>query len=279
MRLAMANDRADSNATPGRELSLASRNLPEATPAEMVSAAAAAGLDAVGLWIEPERWDPSTTRSVRQRLADTGLRVLDVEVLVLGPDAPDAALDRIVEIGAELGARYAIAIGMDPDLARTAERFGRLCERAAAGGMRLALEFMRFTAVHTLADALEIVRAAGHPAGSVLIDMLHLVRSGGGPEDLLGIDPDLLPYAQICDAPASSPGEEVGLLLNEALNGRLFPGDGALPIEEILARLPAGCPLSCEILSSDLHQRFPEPAARARAVADATREFLAHVEG
>jgi sugar phosphate isomerase/epimerase len=279
MRVAMANDRADSNAAPRRELSLASRNLPDATPAETVSAAAVAGFDAAGIWVEPERWEPSTTRSVRQRLADTGLRVLDVEVLVLGPGVPDSAPDRILEIGAELDARYAVAIGMDPDLARTAERFGRLCERAAAGGMRLALEFMRFTAVRTLADALEIVRAAGHPAGAVLIDMLHLVRSGGGPEDLLGIDSDLLPYAQICDAPAASPGEEIGLLVNEALNGRLLPGDGALPIEEILARLPTGRPLSCEVLSSALHQRFPDPVARARAVADATREFLARVEG
>ena len=245
----------------------------------MVSAAAAAGFDAAGIWVEPERWEPSTTRSVRKRLADTGLRVLDVEVLVLGQDVPDGALDRSLEIGAELGARYALVIGTDPDAARTAERFGRLCERAAAGGMRLALEFMRFTAVRTLADALGIVRAAGHPAGAVLVDMLHLVRSGGGPEDLLGIDSELLPYAQICDAKAASPGEEVGLLVNEALNGRLLPGDGALPIEEILARLPTGCPLSCEVLSSDLHQRFPDPEARARAVGDSTREFLARVEG
>jgi len=279
MRVAMANDRADSNATPRRELSLASRTLPDATPAEMVSAAAAAGFDAAGIWVEPERWEPSTTRSVRQRLADTGLRVLDVEVLALGPGVPDSAPERILEIGAELDARYAVTIGMDPDPARTAERFGRLCERAASGGMTLVLEFMRFTAVRTLADALEIVRASGHPAGAVLIDTLHLVRSGGGPEDLLDIDSDLLPYAQICDAPAASPGEDVGLLMDEALNGRLFPGDGALPIEEILARLPAGRPLSCEILSSDLHQRFPDPVARARAVADATREFLARVEG
>jgi sugar phosphate isomerase/epimerase len=113
----------------------------------------------------------------------------------------------------------------------------------------------------------------------VLVDMLHLVRSGGGPGDLLGVDSDLLPYAQICDAPATSPGEDVGLLVDEALNGRLLPGDGALPIREIVAGLPTGCPLSCEVLSSELHQRFPEPVERARAVGDATRGFLARVGG
>jgi sugar phosphate isomerase/epimerase len=267
----------DSNATRRWELSLASRTLPEASPAEMVSAAAAAGFDAAGLWVVPEQWDAATTRSVRNRVADTGLGVLDVEVMILGPDVPDADLERIVEIGVEVNARYALAIGTDPDLARTADRFGRLCERAAAGGLRVGLEFMRFTEVRTLADALGVVRAAGHPAGGVLIDMLHLVRSGSRPEDLAGIDPDLLAYAQLCDAPAAPPDESLGRLVNEALVGRVLPGDGALPVAEILAHLPAGRPLSCEIMSSALQERHPDPVARAKVVAEATRAFLARV--
>jgi sugar phosphate isomerase/epimerase len=272
-------ERAGSKATRRWELSLASRTLPEAAPAEMVSAAAAAGFDAAGLWVAPEQWDAATTRSVRERLADTGLRVLDVEVMILGPDVPDAALARIVEIGVELNARYALAIGTDPDLARTADRFGRLCERAAAGGLRVGLEFMRFSEVRTLADALQVVRAAGHPAGGVLIDMLHLLRSGGRPDDLAGIDPDLLAYSQLCDAPAAPPDASLGQLVNEALVGRVLPGDGALPIAAILARLPAGRPLSCEIMSAALQERFPDPVSRAKVVADATRAFLAGVEG
>jgi sugar phosphate isomerase/epimerase len=216
---------------------------------------------------------------VRERLADTGLQALDVEVMVLGPDVPDANLDRVVEIGIEVNARYALAIGTDPDLTRTADRFARLCERAASGGLKVGLEFMRFTEVRTLADALGVVRAAGHPAGGVMIDMLHLIRSGGRPEDLTGIDPDLLAYAQLCDAPAAPPDVSLGQLVNEALVGRALPGEGALPIAAILARLPAGRPLSCEIMSSALQERVPDLAARAKVVADATRAFLASVEG
>jgi len=279
MRAAMADDRADSSVARQPELSLSSRTLPDASAAEMVSAAAAAGFDAAGFWVDPQHWDSSATRSVQERLADTGLGVLDVEVLTITPDVPDSALQRIIEIGAELNARYALVIGVDPEPSRIADRFAGLCEHAASSGIRPVLEFMRFTSVRTLADALEIVQAAGHPAGAVLIDMLHLARSGGSPEDLLGIDPDALPYAQICDAPAEPPGEESGGLIAEALQGRLLPGDGALPIREFLARLPAGRPLSCEILSSDLNQRFPDTKARAQAVGDATRAFLAGAEG
>jgi sugar phosphate isomerase/epimerase len=274
----MENGRATSGATQKRELSLASRTVPELEPAEMVTAAAAAGFDACGIWVQPERWDPVVTRAVRERMADTGMRVLDVEVLAITPDVPDDGLDRIVAIGAELGARYALVIATEPDPVRTADRFARLCERAAASGMRACLEFMRFTSVRTLADALAVVRAADHPAGAVLVDMLHLIRSGGGPGDLSGIDPALLPYTQLCDAPAAPPDEELTTLVDEALNGRVLPGDGGLPVEEILAHLPAACSVSCEILSSTLRARHPDPAARAKAVADATRSFLARAE-
>jgi sugar phosphate isomerase/epimerase len=279
MHPAMEDDLADSNAVQRRGLSLSSRTLPEVGPAEMVSAAAAAGFDACGLWVQPERWDAAITRAVRERQADTGIRILDVEVLAITKEVPDDGLDRIVAIGAELDAQYALAIATEPDPARTADRFARLCERAAAAGMRACLEFMRFTSVCTLADALAVVRAAGHPAGAVLVDMLHLIRSGSSPGDLSRIDPVLLPYTQLCDAPAAPPDEELGTLVDEALNGRVLPGDGGLPVAEILAHLPADCSVSCEILSSELRERLRDPVARAKAVADATREFLARSEG
>jgi sugar phosphate isomerase/epimerase len=279
MNPAMADDVASSSAVQQRVLSLSSRTLPEVGPAEMVSAAAAAGFEAAGLWVIPDRWDAATTRAVRERTADTGIRVLDIEVLAVTPDVSDDTLGRIVAIGAELGAQYALAISTEPDPARTADRFARLCERAAAGGMRACLEFMRFTTVRTLAEALAVVRGAGHPAGAVLVDMLHLIRSGGGPDELSGIDPALLPYSQLCDAPAAPPDDDLGTLIDEALNGRVLPGDGGLPVAEILARLPVDCAVSCEILSSALRERFPDPEARAKAVASATRSFLADAEG
>lgn len=264
-----------SNSVRRRSLSLSSRTLPELGAVEMVTAAAAAGFEASGLWVVPDRWSEATTRDVRARLRDTGLRILDVEVLAIAPGVPDDDLDRIVAVGAELGARYALVISTEPDPARTVERFARLCERAADAGLRACLEFMRFTSVQTLAEALAVLRAADHPAGAVLVDMLHLIRSGGGSGDLEGVDPNLLPYTQLCDAPAVAADDSINGLIDEALNGRLLPGHGALPVADILARLPADCAVSCEILSAALRERFPDPRARAQAIADATRAWLA----
>lgn len=264
---------------PKREIALSSRTLADATPADAIEAAAAAGFDAVGLWIDAANWDAETTRVVLARLADTGLSVLDVEVLSLAVDVADSTLERILEIGGAVGARNALAIGMDPDPGRTAERFRWLCERAEPYGIRPALEFMAFTAVRSLAEALEIVERSGHPGGGVLVDALHLTRTGGTPGDLRGVDPALLPYAQLCDAPAVPSDSEPTTLIHEALEGRLLPGEGALPLAGIVAGLPKGCPLSCEILSKDVRARFPEPGTRARAIFETTRRFLGEGAG
>lgn len=54
-------------------ISLASGVLPEFGPVDCVRAAAAAGFDAVGLWVEPADWTDATTSEVRAMLADSGL--------------------------------------------------------------------------------------------------------------------------------------------------------------------------------------------------------------
>jgi sugar phosphate isomerase/epimerase len=109
----------------------------------------------------------------------------------------------------------------------------------------VCLEFAIYTGVRTLADAARVVRKCGHANASVLIDALHFSRSGGVPSDIAGIDAALFRYAQICDAAAVIPGEP-GDLIREARTGRLLPGEGALPLRELVAALPATIPLSIE---------------------------------
>jgi hypothetical protein len=58
--------------------------------------------------------------------------------------------------------------------------------------------------VKTVDDAVRIVEQAQHPAGAVLVDALHLRRSGGSPADLAAVPTRRLPYAQLCDAPAGA---------------------------------------------------------------------------
>jgi len=82
---------------------------------------------------------------------------------------------------------------------------------------------------------------------SVIVDALHFSRSGGLPAHIGQADPALFRYAQICDASADMPGPtDTPNLIREARTGRLLPGEGVLPLAELVAALPEGIPLAIE---------------------------------
>jgi sugar phosphate isomerase/epimerase len=129
---------------------------------------------------------------------------------------------------------------------------GLLCYRAAPYGLRVGLEFAIYTGVRTLDHAAGLVARSKRTNTSVVIDALHFSRSGGLPAHVARIDADLLHYAQICDAPAAMPGPtDTPDLIREARTGRLLPGEGALPLRELVAALPAAIPLAVEAPSRE----------------------------
>jgi len=259
----------------GRRISLASGVMPGSPAEDMVAAAAYGGFDSVGLWVEPKNWSVQTTRSVRARLNESGLSTLDVEVIRIQPGAADPDHFRLIDIGAEVGAENVLIVAFDPDYARVADRFAALCRHAGERGMRAALEFGYFTEVRTLGEAMGILSQVDHPAKALLVDTLHLSRSGGSPGDVARIPRGLLSYAQFCDAAGHGPDRnDRAAILREAVDGRLNLGEGQLPLADVLAALPGGLPLSIELRSAALREGFPDVKQRARSVAEATRRFL-----
>ena len=257
-------------------ISLAAGVLPEFSPPETVSAAFAAGFDATGVWVDPETWTATTTRETRLRLADSGLPVLDVEVIWIrpGPDNPDHF--RVLDIGAELGAANALVVSSEPDVNAAAQKLARIVAHGENVGVRVSLEFGLFTSVGTLGDALRLLELCGRPDAGLLIDPLHLDRSGGAPEDLRTIPKSRFAYAQFCDAPEQRPDpSDIPAIVTEALDLRLMPGDGRLPLDALLDALPEDVFLSVEMRSKALREAYPVAADRATAVARATRSFLA----
>ncbi|MFC0202956.1 sugar phosphate isomerase/epimerase family protein [Novosphingobium soli] len=257
------------------KLSLASGVLPEFDAVAVIEAGAAAGYDAVGLWIDPQQWTARDTAEARAALARTGLPVLDVEVVWI---RPETALDdhrRVLDIGAELGAANVLCVSSHPEEGAAVEQLAALCRHAEDSGMRVALEFGIFTEVKTLAQALRVLDRVAHPLGAVLIDPIHVDRSGTTLAEVAALDPALLPYAQFCDARAERPdASNFAEIIADAVDLREQAGKGALPLAAMLQALPAAIPLSIELRSAALRAAFPEPEGRARAVLDATRRWL-----
>lgn len=240
-----------------RQLSLAHLTVLDTTPPELVSVAAAAGFHAVGIRLTapPSVGVPPydilsegpLLRDTLARLKDTGITVLDTEFLRFEPDRPVGIPEGFLEVSARLGARHVLVMSAEPDEGRTLERFGDLCDRAARYGLRVGLEFAVYTGVPTLAHAVQMVGRANRANASVVVDALHFSRSGGLPAHIAGVDPSLFPYAQICDASADMPGPtDSPALIREARTGRLLPGEGVLPLRDLVAALPPDLPLAVE---------------------------------
>ena len=260
---------------PDRVLSLAAGAVQEFTPERAVYAAHAAGFDAVGIWCDAPAWRAATTQQVRNALADTGLIALDMEVIWLHPGEPPDKHDGIVDLALEIGARNLLCVSSEPQQLLGMRRFERLCRRAEQSELRIALEFLALSEIQSLQQALAVVEGVGHPAGAVLIDNLHLARSGGTPEDLRAVAPPLMSYVQLCDASREPPGSTLEERLEDALELRQLPGEGELPLRELLAEIDAQLPLSLEIRSRSLRERFAEDIdRRAAMIYTATRRFL-----
>jgi sugar phosphate isomerase/epimerase len=253
----------------------------DASPAEQVTAAATAGFDALGIRVMPAAAekihpmldDTPMMRETLARLTDTGLRVLDVELIFLRPEhRPQEAL-AVLDAGHRLGARFALTLGYDPDESRLADRFAWLCEQAEQRGIRPGLEFMKYSPVQTLDAAVRIVQRAGHPAGAVLVDALHLQRSGGTPAQLATVPPELLPYGQLCDGPLEPVWPDDDAARVESRTNRFYPGDGEFPLVELINALPADGALSVEApVAAHVHS---SPAERARLAHAAAHRVLA----
>jgi sugar phosphate isomerase/epimerase len=257
-------------------ISFASGIVPEFGPLETIKAAATGGFDAVGLWVEPANWTVQTTQECRAALAHSGLELLDVEVIWLKPDSNMAEHKACIDVGAELGAKNVLCVASDPDMAANAARFAELCRHAEGSGMRVALEFGIFTEVKNLAMAMAVLDAVAHPLRALLIDPIHVDRSGSTAAQITAVPRDLIPYAQFCDAPAKRPDPaKFDEIITDAIDLREQCGAGGLPLKAMYDALPAGIPLSIELRSKALRDGYPEAGERAKAVAAATRAWLA----
>jgi sugar phosphate isomerase/epimerase len=267
-------------------LSLAALTVLELAPADMVTCAAHSGYDYVGLRLIPatndERaypiiGDTPMVREIATRLDDTGISVLDVEILRLRSETNVADYRAALETAARLRARYVLVAGNDADERRLTDNLAALARLAAPMGLSLALEPMPWTDVRTVRDAARIVEYAAQPNAGVLVDAIHFDRGENSLADLVQLPRHRLPYVQLCDAPAARP-RDLETLLHQARAERLMPGDGEMDLVGLLRAMPRDVPISLEIPLRTL-ARTVDAHERARRVREKTLALLAKVDG
>lgn len=254
------------------KIGLAALTVMELPAHEQVTVAAAAGYTHVGLRLIPvagqslPRFDPGETK---RRLAETGVKVLDVEVFRLDPETEVVRFERTMAQAAELGATELLVHGADPEESRLIQSFGALCDLAERYGLSANLEPMPWLNISTVAKAKRILSGAGRKNAALLVDAIHFYRADNSFDDLKNVP---MRYLQLCDAHPGRP-TDMEEMIRQARGDRLFPGEGALDLKSLLAALPADLPLSLEVPIA----RKMEPFERARLALAATRLLLSRV--
>jgi sugar phosphate isomerase/epimerase len=268
-----------------RPISLAALTVLELTPPAMVTCAADTGFSHVGIRLLPATpteprydiaGDTPLLRDVERRLADTGVRVLDVEIFRIKPDTRAGDYEAAIATAARLGASELLVAGNDPEEARLIDGFAAFCDLAGNYGLAANLEFMPWTDARDLVQAARVIELASRGNAGLLIDAFHFSRSRSRLEDIAKIPPSRLHFMQICDVPAAIP-PTMDAIVAEARAERLFPGEGSIDLLGLLRAIPRDIPLSVEVPTRTLAETVGATERARRALA-ATRRVLAQLD-
>lgn len=256
------------------QFSLAHLSALDLTPPELVIAASEADYDYVGLRfvaVTPEgaAWplweDKATMAGTKARMAETGVGVLDVELLKLFPDTDVRVFEPCMQAAAELGAKHLLTQADDPEFNRLVDNYSKLCDLASPYGLTCDVEFIPWIQTADLAAAGALVRASGRQNGGLVIDSLHFARADCRIEELDEWPKEWFHYIQLCDAPAKAPTTVDGLIY-AAREERLLPGEGELDLMGVMRHLPYPVVIGIEMPAETLSFTAPpeERAAMAR---------------
>ncbi len=143
---------------------------------------------------------------------------------------------------------------------------------ARAAGVGVLIEFAPLAHVPSLAAAAALVKQIQLSNLKIMVDTLHLARSGEGPDDLATIDANLFGYCQLSDGPLGT--MDLMAYMMEAVYNRALPGDGELPLGAILAALPDDIIVSAEVPLQRQKEQGVSTHERARSILEATRRIV-----
>lgn len=260
-----------------RILTLHQLSLRDTSPLELVRVAAETGFPYVTVFLYPPapqldifpRLLPgSATTEFASALQTHGVEVHNIEALPFsGRTEPDDYLP-VLDQAAQIGARRATVLVYDKDLTRASDKLSQTCDAADARGIAISIEFMAYSTLSTVVQAAEFVRRNGHSNLSLLVDPLHLIRTGGS-VDLLPALSDTIGALQFCDAVLTAPEDA----FREAVEDREIPGEGEIRLQDFLDMTDPSLPLDIEVPMLRLQQQGITPVARAQRLKAALAGF------
>ncbi len=253
---------------------------------DLAQAAAQGGIAAIAVtprhYLDQARAGLSDAQ-MRRRLGDIGVRVAAIDPLI----APIPGIPPLAAIAEPMrwlfepdqadtwraaAALEAEAINLTHFLggpveeAAIADALARLAKTNRAEGFASTVEFIPGTGVPDLVAAARLTRDVADL--TIMFDCWHYARSGGTLDDIAALPPGAIGGVQINDWSPPQPGQPY-----VPMAGRLMPGDGILPLAQILGRIEANSPgrwVGVEVFNADL-RAMPQDIAIAQMVERSAR--------
>lgn len=234
-----------------------------------VDIAIAAGFDAIEPWdreLKEFEENGGNLKALGEKIRDNGLFVPSM-IGLWGclPEDEEAFQKSLPEtrnrlrMASEIGCEFAQAIpnkvGENYDVKFVASCYRRILEIGLKEyNIIPALVFVEMFPLKTLGQAIAVALDADHPNVKVIPDVFHMYISEGGFEGLRQLNGELFAIFQFNDAPKNMKIEGM------QDKHRVYPGDGILPLEQILRDLKESgfkrC-ISLELYNPTYHGQDP----------------------
>jgi sugar phosphate isomerase/epimerase len=195
---------------------------------------------------------------LHEQVVDAGLRVAELELIRLGEDGPIRHANSLVEdLARTLQPDRVHVAAFAGELPQIENDFAAVC--ASLPDVRVAIEFMPYSRVPDLAEALRIVEVSGATNAGIVLDVVHFFRSGCLPGDLTPAHLRRVASVQLSDVAVRPRAVS---LAREARHLRTYPGHGTLDLVGFLRQIGADTdvlpPVSIEPISDAL-ESLPLP--------------------
>lgn len=213
-------------------------------------------------------------KQTKTALSNTGIKVNDIELAKIEDGIDIQSYEPAFEVAAELGAKSVISSIWTPDKNQYLEKFAELCDLAKEYSLNVELEFVTWANVVNLKGVVEVLETVNKDNSGIMIDTLHFNRSRVDLEELDNLPREWFRLAHICDGPKEIPTDKEGLIYT-GRDARLYIGEGAINIAEIMNKLPEDIVYSIELPHLKRVAEFGY-AEHARRCIESAKEYFAN---
>ncbi len=216
-------------------------------PPELVRTAAKAGYDAVSIRTIPlglpgekpydMAHDKALRRETQAALQETGILYKDTEIARIADGVDVRDHEPYLEAAAEMGVQHVTTNIWSDNKEFYTEQFALLCDLCKQYGLTVNVEFVTWASVGNLQQTADLLKQVNRANAGVLVDALHFYRSKVALDELKACPAEWFRYAHLCDCEKPIP-TDLESLTHTGRAERLYPGEGAAPIADIIAAIP-----------------------------------------